>query len=226
MDGTPKQSYLLPIAYDILLTAGFPLAFVYFIFCGMTGSFLPHRLLLAGFFAGVLLYLMATFALGALNIAQAFRKYAQGEQLYCLNAMLILKYGLVIYFVLNFVLYAFFWLLVVAASRGTILFAVPLYPVVGVLFFFIIGGTWIGLLPGAFYGVQVIRASRAQGRLTHGMAILHGVLQFVFFLDVLDALYLSVRLWGRGKKSAAFIGMLYAVPVLIFLSLYLRSLLG
>lgn len=224
MNATPKQSYLLPIAYDALLTAGFPFAIIYFIFCGITGGFLPHRLLLAGFFVFAFLYLAATFTLGILNILQSCQKYKQGNSIYCLNAMLILKYGLVAYFVLNFVFYAFFCLIAIAASRGTILFAVPLYPAIGVFFFFIIGGTWVGLLPGAFYGIQVVRFSRAQGKLTHGMAILHGILQFVFFLDVLDALYLSVRLWARGKKSAVFIGILYAVPVLIFLSLYLRAL--
>lgn len=222
MNTTPKSAYALPIAYDVLLTAGFPLALAYFIFCGFTGRYLPHQLLLAGFFVFVLLYLMASFTLGVLNIAQSFRKYAQGADVYCLNAMLVLKYGLVIYFVLNFVVYAFFVLLVVAASRGTILFAVPLYPAIGAIFFLIIGGTWVGLLPGAFYGLHTVRFARAQGKLSSKAAILHSILQFIFLLDVLDALYLSVKLWGRGKKSAIVVGILYVVPAALFLCLRLR----
>lgn len=222
MNGTQKRTYALPVAYDVLLTAGFPLALAYFIFCGFTGRYLPHQLLLAGFFVFALIYLMASFTLGVLNIAQSFRKYAQGADVYCLNAMLVLKYGLVVYFLLNFVVYAFFVLLVIAASRGTILFALPLYPAIGAIFFLIIGGTWVGLLPGAFYGLQTIRFAKAQGKLSPKAAILHSILQFIFLLDVLDALYLSVKLWGRGKKSAVAVGMLYALPAAVFLFLRLR----
>lgn len=223
MNKTQKSAYILPVAYDVLLTAGFPFTIAYLIFCGFLGQSLPPRLLLTGYFVCALLYLMAVFTLGVLNIAQSFQKYRQGEDIYCLNAMLILKYGLVIYFVLNFALYLFLGLLAVAASRGTILFAVPLYPLFGVLIFFIVAATWIGLLPGAFYGLQVVRFGRVQEKLTPSASILHGILQFIFLLDVLDALFLSVSLWDRGKKSAVIISILYAVPVLFFLSLFLRQ---
>lgn len=221
MTTNTKQTYILPIAYDVLLTAGFPFFVAYIIFCGLFGASFPPRLLLAGFFVCALLYLAAAFTLGVLNIAQSFRKYAQGEDIYCLNAMLILKYGLVVYFVLNFVFYVFLGLIALAASRGTLLFAVPLYPLLGVILFVIIGGTWVGLLPGAFYGLQTARFGRAQGKLSSGAAILHSILQFLFLLDVLDALYLSVKLWGRGKKSAVAVGILYAVPIVLFLASYL-----
>lgn len=222
MTGNTKRAYILPIAYDILLTAGFPFFVAYLIFCGLFGASLPPRLLLTVFFVCALLYLGAAFLLGVLNIVQSFRKYAQGEDIDCLNAMLILKYGLVVYFMLNFAFYTLLVILALAASRGTLLFAVPLYPLFGAIFFLIIGGTWVGLLPGAFYGIQVIRFGRAQGKLSQGAAVLHGILQFIFLLDVLDALYLSVKLWGRGKKSAVLVCILYIVPAILLLLLYLR----
>ena len=50
-----------------------------------------------------------------------------------------------------------------------------------------------------------------------------GFLQFVFLADVLDAMYLAVRKWGRGKKSSVVIGVLYiaAVAALIWGAMYL-----
>ena len=44
-----------------------------------------------------------------------------------------------------------------------------------------------------------------------GMAVLHGILQFMFLADVLDAMYLAVKKWGMGKKSSVVIAVLYVL---------------
>lgn len=225
MNETQKRTYTLPIAYDILLSSGFPLTIAYICFCGFvgyTGKFLSPQFLITGYVVCAVLWFFAVFVLGLLNIVQSFRKYAQGADIYCLNAMLTLKYGLVVYFILNFVAYALIALVLLAASRGTLLLAFPLYPMYGVIFLAIAGGTWLALLPGAFYGLQIVRFGCAQGKLSSTAAVLHGILQFVFLFDVLDALYLSVKLWGRGKKSAVAISIVYAVPACLLLYFYLR----
>ena len=95
-------------------------------------------------------------------------------------------------------------------SRGTILFALP-FMLPGILFFMtvLVIGTWLIMVPGAFYGVQVIRLSYGEKKMGMGAALLHGFLQFNFLVDVLDAMYLAVKKWGMGKKSSVLIGILY-----------------
>ena len=39
--------------------------------------------------------------------------------------------------------------------------------------------------------------------------MLHMLLQFLFLIDVLDAMYLAVQTWGQGKKSSFLIAVLY-----------------
>ena len=69
--------------------------------------------------------------------------------------------------------------------------------------------SWLVMVPGAFYGVQVIRLSYGEKKMGMGAALLHGFLQFNFLVDVLDAMYLAVKKWGMGKKSSVLIGILY-----------------
>ena len=48
--------------------------------------------------------------------------------------------------------------------------------------------SWLAILPGSMYSIQVIRGSVRAGKISGGAAVLHGILQFLFLADVLDAL--------------------------------------
>ena len=72
-----------------------------------------------------------------------------------MNGMLILKYGMVLYFIINYVVIAMIvlagGLAAFVGSRGTILFALP-FMLPGSLLFMrvLVSGSWLIMVPGAF----------------------------------------------------------------------------
>lgn len=211
--------YRLQIAYDVLLTLGFPLCAAYIALVGISGAALDGIWIWRIFLILAAGYWLAVFVLGVGNIRQSFRKHKKKDAVFCVNAMLILKYGLVAFFIVNFAVIVFGFLAVglvaLMGSRGTIIFAFPAwFPVVLAAAGFYAFLTWLLMLPGSFYGIQVIRFSHAEGKISGGMGFLHVLLQFLFLADVLDALYLAVRKWGRGKRSSILVGGLYVAAIL------------
>lgn len=85
--------------------------------------------------------------------------------------------------------------------------------------------TWLAILPGSVYGIQVIRMSYKAGKISLVAAILHTILQFFFLTDVLDAMYLAAGKWNRGKKSSFVVGALYLISFIgiIILIVKIRS---
>ena len=179
----------------------------------------------AGIPAGVYLLLAALYwaavaALGIRCIVRSFRAFARQDSDACFKGMLTLKYGLIPFFLINFISITFLFLTAFVASRGTILFALPV--IVGLIAFGSLC-TWLAMLPGAFYGVQTIRMACRMGRIGPKAALLHGILQFIFLLDVLDAVYLSlvtfraarpVSLAVFGLSSAGFAcGILFLLQI-------------
>lgn len=213
-----EWGYILPIGYTILMTLCAPLHMM-LLECtlrlaGSGDSESSSWLGLGLYGAGVLIYLIAAACLGILNVVRSFQAYQKKDIRYCVNGMLILKYGMVLFFIINYVVLAMIvlagGLAAFVGSRGTILFALP-FVLPGILFFMtvLVVGTWLVMVPGACYGVQVIRLSYGEKKMGMGAALLHGFLQFNFLVDVLDAMYLAVRKWGMGKKSSVVIGILY-----------------
>ena len=90
---------------------------------------------------------------------------------------------------------------------------------------FSVGATWLAILPGSFYGIQVIRMTYKSGKIGFAEAVVHTVFQFFFLFDVLDAMYLATEKWGRGKKSSVIIGCVYlfAVFATIYLIIKMKS---
>ncbi len=199
------KSYKIHIAYIILITCPFKLALFVLSFKN-----LPVSIIL------FLFYISLAIVLGILNIINSFRACAQKDIHYCLKSMLILKYGLIPFFVINFLEILFLLLIAIVASRGTIvIFGMFLIPIAIPITIIIISITWSFLLPGAFYGVNVVRLSIAENKITAIQAIVHCILQFCFVLDILDAMYLSVSKWNYGKKISAFIAALYIILIII-----------
>ena len=197
------KKYKLQIAYVALLTLCVPLSILYFVLCIIAVRFIGGAIdvnyLVYIYFGLGFAYWTAVVSLGIANIVKSFRTFKQGDILECVNGMLIHKYGLIVFFVINFLLVVFVGLLMIVGSRGTIIFAFPIaIAMIVVAAFF----TWLALVPGAFWGIQTTRIAYKQGRLKKGEAILHGILQFVFLADVCDAAYLSSKKWGKRKPSA------------------------
>ena len=97
--------------------------------------------------------------------------------------MLIHKYGLVVFFCVNFLVlfiyYFFISMAVLVGSRGAaIIFAPVLLPWLIVAVGFSIGATWLAILPGSFYGIQVIRMTYKSGKIGFAEAVVHTVFQF------------------------------------------------
>ena len=213
------KQYPLPIAYAVLLTLCLPfnllLAFLAFTVFPLVSSDFAESMCVLLFS----LYWAAAAVLGIQNIRNSFSLYRQGEVIPCINSMLILKYGMVVFFAVNFIviliLMLFFTLGMFVASRGTMIFAFPVVlPIYVLIVLAAMAFTWLLLVPGAFYGIQVIRLTRAAG--------IHGIFQFTFFLDVLDSMYLAVVKYGRGKKSSAVIAVLYILLIIGFIWLGMK----
>lgn len=221
------KKYALSIAYVILLTLCVPLACLYIWLLTMLP--IPWELLSTwadsfgrGVFVFLLflfpvgLYWIAAFILGAANIIKSFKIYRSGDAAGCVNGMLIHKYGLVVFFAVNFFVMVLFYFILtfgtLVGTRGLAFFAAPvLLPWLVAAIAFTVFASWLAIVPGAVYGIQVIRFTVKGKKMGLGAAIWHGILQFMFLTDVLDAMYLAVKKWGMGKKSSIVIGILYVL---------------
>lgn len=223
-DGKRKKN-LLAVCYVIVLTLCVPLACFYIWLLSVlpipyeqiaeqADTFGEGVLTILLFFLPVAVYWMTVLVLGILNIIRSFQICRAKDAAGCVNGMLIHKYGLVIFFGINFCVLALYYFVmtfgVLVGTRGLALFAAPvllpwLTAAIGISVF----TTWLVMIPGAIYGIQVIRLSRREKKISTGAAVWHGLLQFIFLADVLDAMYLAVRKWGRGRKSSVVIGVLY-----------------
>lgn len=216
------KKYRLPVLYVLLLSLCLPLAYLGMYILGLfleTASKDNLSTLFYAALAVIALYWLCIVILGILNIRESFRAFRSGDSSECINKMLIHKYGLVLFFAVNFCI-LFFWftfgsLAVVAGTRGLALFAAPvLLPGLIIAVIWSIFATWLAMFPGAFYGIQVIRLSYKAQKISAGGLILHSLLQFIFMADVLDAMYLAAVKWNRARKSSAVICILYILMVI------------
>lgn len=230
-DAIKKKGHGLQLAYVALLTLCAPLNLIYFSLSGsILSANMPERNAPREVFnnltTGVsaiyvilcMIYVMALIVLAILNIIQSFRAYHNKQTLFCINGMLILKYGMVIFFIFNFLSLAAVFLgiglFALLISHGSLILATPvLLPFILVPVLILAFLTWLMMLPGSFFAVQVIRFSRLEKKISSTAAFFHGLLQFCFIADVLDSMYLAAKKWNRGKKSSIFIGLIYALGI-------------
>ena len=222
MKKTAIRTYKLQIIYTALLTACAPLAALWILYATKVGETISTEasgIAILLIFLPVVIYWCAVLAMGICNIVCSFRLYRQNCVQECLDSMLILKYGLVAFFCVNFIVlavsYSMFTLAAVVGTRGiALLFAPVLLPwlilaLAGSVFF-----TWLAMLPGSFYSIQVLRIGYREHKIGLGGCIGHLVLQFLFLTDVLDSMYLATKKFGVGKKSSAVIGVIYIAGVI------------
>lgn len=156
---------------------------------------------------------MVLYILGILNIWKSFSSYEEGDSTALINRMLIHKYGLVAFFLYDFImLFTLYFFAGAALTFMTGGLIIPLMlPIMSVMIFFTVIGFWLTILPGSFYALQVIRMTYKAGKISLGTAILHGILQLFFLADVLSAMYLAAVKWKHAKKSSIVVGIVYIV---------------
>ncbi|WP_242828217.1 hypothetical protein [Enterocloster clostridioformis] len=103
------RQYILPIGYTVVMTLCVPLHMMLLecaLLAGSGNAESSSWLGLGLYGAGVLIYLMAVAVLRILNVVRSFQAYRQKDIRYCVNGMLILKYGMVLFFIINYVVIA------------------------------------------------------------------------------------------------------------------------
>lgn len=215
-----KAAKRLAIIYVVLLSLSAPLMAAHLVFFiwiigthDMSGWMGIIMLLLP-----ILIYGGVLVVLGIWNMVKSFQIYKKQDILGCINGMLLHKYGLVFFFCVNFVvLFIVYFILtfgVLVGTRGLALFAAPVWiPFVMAMLGWSIISSWLAILPGSAYSIQVLRGSVRTGKISGGAAVIHGILQFLFLADVLDAMYLAAGKWGRGKKSSVLVALVYVAAV-------------
>lgn len=163
-----------------------------------------------------IIYILALYILGILNIWKSFSSYEEGDPTTLINRMLIHKYGLVAFFLFSFItLFIMYFFAGAALTFMTGGLIIPLMlPIMSVMIFFTVIAFWLTILPGSFYALQAIRMTYKTGKISLGTAILHGILQFFFLADVLSAMYLAAVKWKRAKNSSIAVGIVYIVCVI------------
>jgi hypothetical protein len=213
-----KTGYFCQIMYVVLHVFFLPL---YVLYAQTLGKKLSDAGMGTGiYFVPVILYLIVTVTFWFLNMSRALKADTSCENISLINSMLILKYGMVVYFIINFLTWSLLFLFIsvggMIATRGAGILMMPfVFAFVPVVMFF----TFLSMVPGSLYGMRTAQMTGRCGKISRQAVVLHGILQFLFLLDVLDAMYLSVGKWKRGKKSAVLIGAIYILAVLLVIIL-------
>ena len=155
-----------------------------------------------------LIFFALTVVFAKKIISESFQLYEDNDRDYCLNTMLILKYGMIPFVVL--------YTLITTLICLTVDFGVPGgSPYTSALTIAIVGA-WLLLLPGAFYGIQVIRFSLWEREISQPAAIIHGIAQFLFVADVIDATYFASVKSRRNIRIALFLFVCALIAVYIY----------
>ena len=174
-----KSADKLAIAYVIILSLIPVLALPNLIFQSHVLDAIPYDASALttelGFFLSnlpAIIYIMVLYILGILNIWKSFSSYEEGDSTALINRMLIHKYGLVAFFLYDFIL--LFTLYFFAGAALTFMtggLIIPLMlPIMSVMIFFTVIGFWLTILPGSFYALQVIRMTYKAGKISLGTA--------------------------------------------------------
>ena len=214
------------VCYGVWMNLGLPLNLIglYLVIMitlitGQNGNQLKKfEALMAVYGVCLLVYGCIAFGFGIRCIIRSFRQYHAGDEIACLNNMLVIKYSLVVFYVLNVggavALFGAIGVIALLLSRGLAILMLPvLFPGIAVA---VLAGMFLCfmvMLPGSIYAIQVIRFSVREGKLSPLAGIVHTILQLIFIVDVLDTMYLSVCKWQRGKKSAVLIGCVYLIAI-------------
>ena len=139
------------------------------------------------------------------QIVEAFKIFKSEDSEQCIKAFLFFKYSslpavLMLLAIFLVVLLGGIGLSFVLLVLPATLFIAPFFfamsLVVAPLF---LGISFMAGLAGLSYAICLILLSRKEKGWTLGQCILHFIFQCIPGFDILDALYITVRYWNRGK---------------------------
>ena len=139
------------------------------------------------------------------QIVETFKIFKREDSEQCIKAFLFFKYSslpAVLVFLAIFLVVLLggiglsFVLLVLPATLFIAPFFFAMSLVVAPLF---LGISFMAGLAGLSYAICLILLSRKEKGWTLGQCILHFIFQCIPGFDILDALYITVRYWNRGK---------------------------
>ena len=152
--------------------------------------------------------------LGIVNIVHSFRTFRKGEQEFCFDSMIIMKYGMIPFFLANLVSVLINHMIMIVAGHGiTLIFIVVTIPVAVFI-------TYLYMLPGAFWGLQTVRLCENNGLLKKPAEIAHGILQYIFVADIASTAYLSIKVCKRWKKLT-FVGIIVSAVLVLALGVWI-----
>lgn len=169
--------YIVPILYLVSLYA-----------CPILLGFLPQgQSEEAG--SAALTVMAIPFILAVANIAAAVVGYQSESRAFLLNSAVLLKYGLVLFFVMGGALAAGFAL--------STFIPVPFMIFVGpptAIFLSVVG--WVLMAAGSAYSLAYLVATHRDGMRSTTSTVVNALLQFVWVADVIDTMVLT---WREGR---------------------------
>lgn len=128
------------------------------------------------------------FIIAVTNVINSITLFKNSDHVSLRQNMKILKFGLIPYFVINFVLYLFIFLILFAASRGIIIFSpIPLFFIIPIFF------TYLAVLFTSFYGIGYVLILWKENRIKNSCLVIHVLLQLCFVLDVISTIILLAK---------------------------------
>ncbi|MBK1813191.1 hypothetical protein JHL18_21445 [Clostridium sp. YIM B02505] len=123
-----------------------------------------------------------------INAVNSFILLKNGDYTSMRKNMKALKFGVIPYFVINFIIYVLLFLLFFAASRGLFIFTpIPLLLLIPVFF------AYLTVIFTASYGIGFSLILYKEKRIKTGKLVLHILLQLCFVLDVIDTIVLLAK---------------------------------
>lgn len=128
------------------------------------------------------------FIIAIANIINSITLFRNSDDVSLRQNMKTLKFGLIPYFFINFILYLFIFLILFAASRGIIIFSpIPLFFIIPIIF------TYLAVLFTSFYGIGYVLILGKENRIKSNGLVIHVLLQLCFVLDVISTVILLAK---------------------------------
>jgi hypothetical protein len=123
-----------------------------------------------------------------INAVNSFIFLKNGDYNSMRKNMKALKFGVIPYFAINFIIYGLLFLLLLGASRGFLFFTpIPLLFLIPVFF------AYLTVIFTSSYGIGFSLVLYNKKRISTGKLVLHIILQLCFVLDVIDTIILIAK---------------------------------
>ena len=164
------------------------------------------------------LMILPPVVFGVINIIVSAKFCRPENRIILFNSSVLVKYALIPFFVIGGIMLAAAFLLSFIPVPFMI-FVGPVITIIGT----IIG--WLVLAFGSPYVIAYLCLSAKEHIYTKGVAILHGILQFFFALDVIDIMCLTFK-ERRWKKLTIFLIILLIAAILLLCLLLVLGIIG